>query len=291
MKLQKMKDMLINAKHKALAFAKSLAYAGMMYALVLASILVMSIGILKLPEAHNKYIRASVGSKVYMIRDSKRSGGGTGFAVQGPSGQNYILTNDHVCDVSSDRLTVLVSGDEGSMRRRIIARDENSDLCLVEGLPGVKGLSVASSGPTLGDDLMVVGHPMLKPKHISHGELIGRQDISLWMGPISFWNPQTKREEIIPKEDGGIPAKECQMNKHSQEWQTFDMLFFVVRVKICIMTVKKAYNTAVVIHPGNSGSPVVNFWGNVTGVAFAGDDSNWGYMVSLEDINAFLKNY
>ena len=60
------------------------------------------------PELHGQWLRHSVGSKVYTIKDTVVSGGGTGFAIQAPSGASYILTNDHVCRVSTDKQTVLV---------------------------------------------------------------------------------------------------------------------------------------------------------------------------------------
>jgi len=277
------KEMLVVAK-KALTFAVE-------YAVCLALICGLGLAVLKAPELQNKYYRATVGSKVYMIRDSHHSGGGTGFAVKAPSGQSYILTNDHVCEVSSDGRTVLVSGPEGSMRRNIVAHDGNSDLCLIEGLPGVEGLEVAWTGPSLGDTLRVVGHPRLMPTHVSEGEITGSEDVSILMGPISVVNPKTgEAEQIDPKEGGVLPAQ-CQEAKHSIEAVDFDMIFIVLKVNFCVMTVKDAYITSIVIHPGNSGSPVVNFWGNVEGVAFASDGTNWGRMVPIQDIKALLKNY
>ena len=285
------KEKLKQALSKARDGAANVASFVLQYALTVTAIVVLSVAVLKLPEIHNKYLRASVGSKVYMIRDSYRSGGGTGFAVKAPSGQSYILTNDHVCEVSSDGQTVLVTGDEGSMRRRIVAHDENSDLCLIEGLPGVEGLKVASSGPHLGDVVSIIGHPRLMPKHVSQGEVTGAEDVSILMGPISVINPRTGQEEQIDPREGGITPEQCSMNKHSQEIVPIDMLFFVIKVKFCVMTVQKAYITAITIHPGNSGSPMVNFWGNVIGVAFASDGTNWGRVVSLDDVKAFLTNY
>lgn len=261
------------------------------YAVCLALICGVCFAVLKASELQNKYYRFAVGSKVYMIRDSVNSGGGTGFAVKAPSGRSYILTNDHVCGVSTEGLTVLVTGPQGSIRRNIIGHDENSDLCIIEGMPGVEGLSVAGSAPSIGDTLTVVGHPRLMPTHVSTGELTGASTISVSMGPISVTNPETGEVEQIDPKSGGILPEQCMMKKHRQQDVDLDMMFFIVKVKFCILTVEDAYITSVIIHPGNSGSPVVNFWGNVEGVAFASDETNWGRMVPLKDVKAFLKNY
>lgn len=287
----KLKDKLIEQLKKSVKMGKQALSVAIEYALTLACVAVLGLCVMKAPEMHDKYLRSHVGSKVYMIRDSYRSGGGTGFAVKAPSGQTYIMTNDHVCGVSKDGQTVLVTGDEGSMRRRIIAHDENSDLCLIEAIPGTEGLSVASAGPSLGDHVSIIGHPRLMPKHVSNGEVTGKETISVLLGPISVVNPETGDVEQIDPKRGGILPEQCMLNKHSQVDVDLDMMFFVVKVKFCVLTVHDAYVTGVTIHPGNSGSPMVNFWGNVIGVAFASDDTNWGRIVPIQDVKAFLKNY
>lgn len=289
--MKRLKDKLKATSAKLAKMSVETLNLAVEYTVTLAVICLLGVAVLKAPEMHNKWYHASVGSRVYMIRDSYNGGGGTGFAVKAPSGQSYILTNDHVCGVSGDGRTVLVSGPEGSMRRNIIGHDDYSDLCIIEGMPGVEGITVASSEPDIGDTLTVVGHPRLMPTHVSEGEMTGTETVVVSLGPISLINPRTGQEEQIPPSEGGVPAEQCRLPKHSQITVDLDMVFFILKVKFCALTVKNAYVTSVIIHPGNSGSPVVNFWGNIIGVAFAADDTNWGRMVPLHDIKAFLKNY
>ena len=52
------------------------------------------------------------------------------------------------------------------------------------------------------------------------------------------------------------------------------------------------YNTTVPTMHGNSGSPIVNIYGDVVGVICAKDsESNWGSAITLEDIHKFILGY
>ena len=245
----------------------------------LCALLLLTTLILKGPELHKSTLRAYVGSRVYTVRGSYDGrGGGTGFAIKAPSGTTYTLTNDHVCAVSKDGQNVFVHDDSGEgITRKIIARSVYTDLCLVEGMPGVEGLSVAGSEPEIGDVLRVVGHPKLMPLTLSTGDFIGRQTVLVALGIVSETLPcdQPKNEKISllqvifgvnpgPDYDGPM---------------------------LCLEKIKAAYLTNVVIQGGNSGSPVVDFFGNVVGVAFAGDQLGWGIMVSHYDLTKFLALY
>jgi hypothetical protein len=256
--------------------------------LIMASIFIS----LKAPEVHNLWQRSKVGSKVYMIRDHEHGGGGTGFAVKAPSGASYILTNDHVCGVSKDGESVLVTDENGdSIRRRIIAHDGNSDLCLIEGLPGIDGLALASRSPGKGETMTVIGHPQLMPLSLSGGEAVGAEDVSIIQGPIAVQNPESGKWENVDPEKGGIPADKCAMAKHSQVDVDYPMFFITIKVKMCVATVQGAYITSAIVWPGSSGSPIVNFFSQVEAVVFATDDTHWAKAVPLSDIKDFLKSY
>jgi S1-C subfamily serine protease len=243
------------------------------------------------PEMHGYWIRSKVGAKSYLIYEPK-VGGGSGFAITAPSGETYIVTNDHVCAVSRDSYSVMVKDeDDNRMRRRIIARSERSDLCLIEGMPGIEGLSVANFAPSIGQIIASVGHPAGYDTTMSRGEVIMRRDVGIAEGPISVINPRTGKEEAIPAEEGGITEEQCSLPKNRIVVEDVPFFWFVLKVKMCITVTEGAYFTNMLIQPGSSGSPVVNFFGNVVGVVFASDQAGWGVTISHKDLVDFLKPY
>ncbi len=260
-----------------------------LYMLILLGVAFVS---LKAPEMHNHWLRDKVGQKVYTIRDSIKSGGGTGFAVRAPSGTSYIITNDHVCNISKDGQTVLVISENGDMiRRNIIAHDGYSDLCLIQGLDDVKGLTIANDVPSKGDKMYIIGHPHLLPLTVSSGEMIGLEDVTMNMGPISMFNPQTQLWEQLDIAKGAVVESDCMAPKNTIHESVIDMVIIKLYMKQCLVTVKDAYITTITVLGGNSGSPMVNFFGQVNGVVFSTDEASWGRIVSLYDLNSFLKNY
>lgn len=238
----------------------------------------------KAPQMHEYWLRNRVGQVSYKIRDSERSGGGTGFAIKASSGVSYIITNDHVCEVSSDQETVLVQGDDGrELRRKILARSSKTDLCLIESLPGVEGLEIGSEA-TIGQEVAAVGHPSLMPVTVSRGTIITTEDIEIFSGIIddgSFGD--IPPQGIMTPFGKIIPRSACQKDKHR--------IIIEEKVTLCITVTKGALRTNALIQPGSSGSPMVNFYGNVVGVMFASDRFGWGCAVSRQDLVDFLAPY
>ena len=243
---------------KSIKLAINLKIKLLIAAVALAAILGIA---LEAPVLHNQYIRSKVGSQVVMLTNKAQTGGGTGFAVQAPSGEVYTLTNAHVCRIKGGLFTMLRHGRK--IRMNIIEISDTSDLCLLNGIKGMEGLKLAS-GVDIGEELGLVGHPKLMPLTLSRGQLIGYDRALVLVSPG-------------PCEDGMDPPS----------YVTVEALFGLV----CVLDVKAGY-TNVVALPGNSGSPMVNFFGNVVGVLFAADgDVFWGLIVPLKQVKDFLKPY
>jgi S1-C subfamily serine protease len=233
--------------------------------------------VLEAPQIQKAWFRYTVGSKVVKVikTDSKGRprGGGTGFAIKAPSGKTYIMTNAHVCDMYEGSKNALVQfGDGPLIPTRIIQISDKTDLCLMENVNEMKGLSLASS-LAVGEVITVVGHPALMPLNISTGDVLGNSKVDVNLGIVGL----------------DINREDCHLPKHRMEasGQDVDMGFLVY----CVEHIRSIQTTAINL-PGNSGSPVVNFFGHVVGVLFAGDDEvHWSLIISLEDINTFLAPY
>lgn len=226
-------------------------------------------GAIVAPEIHNKYLRYEVGESTVKVLHPYLNGGGTGFAIQAASGKQFIMTNAHVCNgvqVLGNVRLKLPDGKEVS--RKVHKIDTVHDLCLIEGVKELKPLDIGSD-QSKGDQLYVVGHPGLRQLTISHEEYIGRTSIEL------DYDVKTKQE--CPYKIIDIPAP----------WN-----FFLGKNFVCLRDYP-ALETTAVIYGGNSGSPVVNKWGNLIGVAFAGNSQQEhnNFVIPLRYVRLFLSKF
>lgn len=122
------------------------------------------------------------------------------------------------------------------------------------------------------EELAVVGHPRLMPITLNKGRITSILEETVVFSHL-----------IVSEED----AEACSLPKN----QVKDIQTFFGPIKVCVIVIP-SYTSNITILPGNSGSPLVTFFGKVVGVAFAGDnDSHWGFFVTRDDIIEFLKYY
>jgi S1-C subfamily serine protease len=291
-KLDKLKSKMKKVSELSLSVALASTKIALKVTAALAAVLVIVYLAARAPEMHSSIIREKVGEKTYKIRGGLNTGGGTGFSIKGKSGITYIVSNAHVCEVTPDGYHVLVSSDNGKhMWRRIIEISDKSDLCIIEGLPGVEGLSLGSE-PLIGQIVASIGHPSLMPITLSRGEIIAPEDIKIFKGVVlDPDSDEDSRALRFVHPDYRLTPDQCNAPKNQIVTQEVDMFFFKLKVKLCLDVTRGAYRTNILIQSGNSGSPVVNFWGNVVGVVFAKDSYNWGIVVSNKDLRDLLSNY
>lgn len=271
-----LKSLILNIiKRKQSLFKVLLNAARVMYLGLLAfsAVAMICLVVLKAPDLHTKFIRGWVGSSVFMAIDSQESGGGTAFAVITPSGKIRLLTNDHVCNSSiKDGFMYLQNDNSKEFMARIITRSSKTDLCLLEAPSGVKGLVLASSY-YIGQQVRVVGHPLLMPLTVSApGDII-------YLGPHELQAPYRGTYSRTDDKTAGCDPKDSKYK-----------IYVLNGITRCSLLVPNAVQTNAIALPGNSGSPLVDFSGDVVGVITGTSSANWGLAVALDDVREFLQD-
>lgn len=217
-------------------------------------------------NVHKMYIR-SLQKHVVMIHNSKGSGA-TGFIIKGKSGKSVIMTNAHVCELQENgQVFVIYRGDK--YVQSVIKQYPLNDLCAIEAPSTSNGQLKEAHWVKLGEEVSAIGYPFLEPLSVTNGEFSGIMNITI---PVKY-NP-------LPEE--------CKGETYRIVDTSDTMYAFFGVTSICVRDLQ-AMTSSVSIAPGNSGSPIVNIYGNVVGVMFAGrSDAQRSYAVPLSDLKAFL---
>lgn len=243
------------------------AAVGTLIGLTVASVLVLVEFIATISAEPEVFKR--VGEQTYKIVDpSDPSHGGTGFVAKGLSGKTYMVTNAHVCSISTTGYMLAVRGAR-PIRLNILNIADDTDLCLLEAPVGKEGLYLAKSIHQ-GDRVFLVGHPLLQPLTITHGYVAYRTKVS-----VSYCNAtgSVRKVKVLPS-------------------QTQDGIDDLLRMMTpdCIKSVD-AYYATMNSMPGNSGSAVTDKYGDVVGVLFAGNGHGLSVVIPLDVVKEYLSNY
>lgn len=186
----------------------------------------------------------------------------TGEQIKAPSGKNYVLTAAHCAGLAYRGIMQLIDNAGTVHYSRVIAEDDKSDLLLLEGLQGVKGLEIGDSD-AVGTAVRSFTHGAGHPTYKTEGIIVAHQYIEVLLGQI-----ESLEEEAL-----------CAAHAKSYVTEFFES-------KLCILGEVTSVTTAFIV-PGSSGGPVVNNQGQLVGVVSAGG-GGFGYLVTLSDIQNFL---
>lgn len=189
----------------------------------------------------------------------------SGEQVHLKSGADYILTAGHCAALKAADGSITVELENGKeIQRQVIAEDMKSDLLLIQGVPGLRGIDIAAA-TFPGQEVRTFTHGSGLKTYKTSGELIQEQDVMMMAGegacPIEAPKYKSMNIEVLP----GL---------------SFD---------VCILAVREVVTSAMVV-PGSSGGMVVDSSGDLVGVV-SGGDTKFGLLVTIQDINAFLAGY
>lgn len=198
--------------------------------------------------------------------------GGTGFQIKAPSGKQYTLTNAHICRIGDSLIAHAQNGVKKKIR--VIKIYDKHDLCIMEPVAGLRSLKIADN-IELHERVWLIGHPALRDLTLESGHFVGNANIRI----ITECKTKPNQKEI-----------DRLMKKRNPTIKDIIKLFQLM-ANLCTkrMTSQHINNIS---YGGNSGSPVVNKWGNVVGVLYAGrrDQNTASHTVPIKEIHKFLKD-
>lgn len=195
----------------------------------------------------------------------------SGERVRTPSGNTYILSAAHCAHIADDKGKIKVTLENGhSYFRKIIAEDKTSDLLLIQDIKNDNNALDIAARIYHGEPVRTFTHGHDYATYKTEGELV---EITYVQIPIR------SMEELEPDSTCTVAPK----------YKVASIQTPFGELKACVMGLNEVVTTAFITQ-GSSGGPVVNSYGELVGVVSAGN-GQFGLLVSIKDINHFLKHY
>lgn len=214
----------------------------------------------KIPLSDEHAYRILERSTRLVLTPDRRSGG-TAFFFLTSQGHVVLLSNAHVCD--NNKTMIVVTGQMWE-KVEVVKQDHAVDLCLMyseshQGL--VHSALMPSSGYDLYDTIYSSGFQHLSHENPQKGTIIRRSVLNLRLPP-----------QVTEEGFSFCPPNTLSMGPMG-----------------CIKSME-VLETTLTSWPGNSGSPVVNKWGQLVGVVALTDlRSHYGAIVPLDLVLDFLE--
>ena len=231
-------------------------------------------------------------SVVKLTRTHLGRSGGTGFAITAPSGKKYTLTNAHICRIAK---SLVAHKQDGSTQKvKVVKIYENHDLCIMEPVDGLRSLKIANNIFSH-ERVWLVGHPALRGLTLESGHFVGTQIITLMTRctPLEVNNYVSKLTSRMKEIEKKLKNAKNSVDSIKLSFEYIELIFQLQRARMgyCLKRLESQHINNIA-YGGNSGSPVVDKFGNVIGVLFAGrrDQPTASYTVPLKEIKEFLKD-
>lgn len=225
--------------------------------LAILAVLLLLVGIARQIKASDSFVR----ERVVKLQSSR--GSCTGIDVQAPSGKSYVLTASHCLILVENGKVEAVKENGQKETLDFIKEDPKSDLLLLSGLQGIKGIDIAD-GLYRHEQLHMIGHGAGADDYRTDGELIEERTATFAAFMV------------------GNQAEFDKCSKMPKLHAEIEEIFLV-----CIMQTQDLLTTVPVV-PGCSGGPLLDPAGHLAGI-ISGMDSQFSYMVRLSDVKAFME--
>lgn len=231
---------------------------------LVAFLILWSLGVYHLTRGVSE---STIRSKVVQLKGDKK-GYCSGVQVQAPTGKNYILSAAHCSALQEDGTILVRTDDSRFIPRRVLEISPVTDLMLLEGMPDLKGIDVASN-VEIGQHLRSFTHGAALDTYKTEGELIQEKMIDILIGLIT-----SKEDEAA-----------CNLPKN----KIVTLHTFFGDLQACTLHLNMFVSTTKVV-PGSSGGGIFDDKGRLVAIVSGGDDS-FGVFVTLSDIQTFLSAY
>lgn len=190
------------------------------------------------------------------------TGTGTGF-IYNKNGKQYLVTNSHVC---GEQKSLLIKDENFSIESQVLYTSLDHDICLLKPLKNKYGIN---SGKYLNNkEYFTYGFPFDRPGQVGKGIFSNFDKAAVFTYLVtnqSIANKCLKENSVI--QHNGI---------------VYGCIHFYTNVSL----------TKLLTHPGQSGSPVLNKFGQLVGVIFSRTGSgSEGVMLKVETLNEAIKEY
>lgn len=193
----------------------------------------------------------------------------SGVQVRAPSGKDYVLSAGHCADLAKNGIMHATTEDGKKFDLKFLAEDDKSDLIVLEGVPKLRGISIAKY-VNIGQHLITLTHGGGMDTYRTQGEVIQYKETKVVLNPI--------------ENEAGY--KKCTSKPKTK---LVDVDMWGIKIPVCILDTNQMVTTAPVI-PGSSGGPAFDDSGDLVGIVSA-SHSIFSTFVSLLDIKAFLASY
>ena len=230
--------------------------------------ILLALGFVNYIKSTDTYIRHNV---LLLINPLKGSCTGEQIVYKG---QTFVLTAAHCADLAVDGKITAVSEGGSKVDLKIIKESDTTDLLLLEGFPGLPGISVADRS-WRHEEIRTLTHGKGHDTYKTVGELLERKIVDVMIRQ-TFLDPRFK-----------FPPNFCP-SKPKFRVAVIEQDFFVFSAKtaVCLLHIELQATQAMIM-PGSSGGPALDAYGQLVGVVSAGDGT-FGQFVPLHMIKKFL---